>query len=174
MDDPAGLQGLLGGDMEVTVGPADVGNPDTRRQLVRMARGAVAEKRDARGGSIWSLREAAPVASPEVALDALGERDRAFLGCVEGVAVGFAIVRTDRLADGSMLGMIDVLYVEPGFREVGVGEALMEQILAWARENDCVGIDGLALPGDRHTKNFFESFGFKARLLVVHRDLSGG
>ena len=29
----------------------------------------------------------------------------------------------------------------------------------------------LALPGDRATKNFFESFGLKARLLTVHAPL---
>ena len=157
----------------MVVASADPGDAGVRRELVRMARGAVEEKRDARGGLIWSLREAAPVASPEEALSRLGERDRLFMGWVEGVAVGFALVRLDRLADGSVLGVIDVLYVEPGFREVGVGEALMDRILSWAVDNDCLGIDGLALPGDRHTKNFFESFGFKARLLVVHRDLVG-
>jgi hypothetical protein len=32
-------------------------------------------------------------------------------------------------------------------------------------------MDSLALPGDRATKNFFESFGLKARAIVVHRSL---
>lgn len=32
-----------------------------------------------------------------------------------------------------------------------------------------IGVDSLALPGDRGTKNFFESFGLKARAIVVHR-----
>ena len=36
----------------------------------------------------------------------------------------------------------------------------------------CFGVDSLALPGDRHTKNFFESFGLVARAIIVHRSLS--
>ena len=47
----------------------------------------------------------------------------------------------------------------------------MDAVLAWARERGCIGIDSLALPGNRDTKNFFETFGFTARLLVVHRKL---
>jgi hypothetical protein len=39
------------------------------------------------------------------------------------------------------------------------------------RGGGCVGIDALALPGNRQTKNFFESFGFTARAIVVHRRL---
>jgi hypothetical protein len=47
----------------------------------------------------------------------------------------------------------------------------MEAVLAWAGERGCVGVDALALPGSRETKNFFESFGLVARAIVVHRDL---
>ena len=38
-----------------------------------------------------------------------------------------------------------------------------------AAAQGCFGVDSLALPGDRHTKNFFESFGLVARAIVVHR-----
>jgi hypothetical protein len=44
-------------------------------------------------------------------------------------------------------------------------------IVAWGTERGAVGIDAVVLPGARETKNFFESFGLKARALVVHRDL---
>ncbi|NIR35956.1 MAG: hypothetical protein GWN79_05560 [Actinobacteria bacterium] len=47
----------------------------------------------------------------------------------------------------------------------------MEAVLDWARTRGCEGIDSLALPGDRHTKNFFETFGLVARALRVHRAL---
>jgi hypothetical protein len=43
--------------------------------------------------------------------------------------------------------------------------------VAWCREQACVGIDALALPGNRATKNFFEMLGFTARALVVHKVL---
>lgn len=37
----------------------------------------------------------------------------------------------------------------------------------------CLGIDALALPGNRETKNFFEASGLTARAIVVHRSLGG-
>ena len=64
------------------------------------------------------------------------------------------------------------LYVLPDARGVGVGEAMMGLCLDWARRNGCIGLDSMALPGDRHTKNFFESFGLVARAIIVHRRLS--
>ena len=49
--------------------------------------------------------------------------------------------------------------------------AMMEALVAWCRAQGCFGVDSIALPGDRHTKNFFESFGLVARAIVVHRSL---
>ena len=92
-------------------------------------------------------------------------------GTLDDVILGYAAVRTETLTDGTTLGRISDLYVEPGGREVGVGEALMDAVLAWCRDRHCAGVDAMALPGDRATKNFFESNGFTARLLVVHRRL---
>lgn len=45
--------------------------------------------------------------------------------------------------------------------------------LDWFVGAGCTGVDALALPGARATKNFFEENGFTARLLVVHRRLDG-
>jgi GNAT superfamily N-acetyltransferase len=67
--------------------------------------------------------------------------------------------------------VVDACYVEPGARVVGLGRMLMDQVLAWCTDHQCRGIDGFAFPGDRGAKSFFESAGFKARLLVMHRDL---
>jgi hypothetical protein len=49
---------------------------------------------------------------------------------------------------------------------------MMDAVVAWARQHGCRGVDALALPGQRDTKNFFESHGLVARALVVHRDLT--
>src|SRR3546814_10879751 len=65
--------------------------------------------------------------------------------------------------------VVDDLYTEPGCREVGIGELVMQALVDWCRERGCFGVDSLALPGDRHTKNFFESFGLVARAIVVHK-----
>jgi GNAT superfamily N-acetyltransferase len=52
-----------------------------------------------------------------------------------------------------------------------VGRLLLDRSLAWFEEHGCDGVDGTALPGDRGAKNFYESAGFRARMLTMHRDL---
>jgi GNAT superfamily N-acetyltransferase len=93
-------------------------------------------------------------------------------GTIDGVVVGYAAAHHEQLADGSRLGVIDDLFVEPDARCVGVGEALMDRIVDWCRATGCAGVDAVALPGSRETKNFFEESGITARLLVMHRRIS--
>ena len=69
------------------------------------------------------------------------------------------------------MGQVTDIWVDPEARSVGVGESLIDAVISWCTERSCVGIDSLALPGNRATKNFFETFGFKARLLTVYRPL---
>ena len=94
-----------------------------------------------------------------------------FVGTLSLVAVGYARASCQRLAGGRLLGVLDELFVEPGARSVGVGEALVAAASAWLDQRGCLGIDTHALPGDRATKNFLEGAGFSARLLVMHRTL---
>ena len=61
------------------------------------------------------------------------------------------------------------LYVEEGARSVGVGEAMIAELVAFASRAGCIGVDALALPGARAAKNFFEESGFTARIIVMHR-----
>ena len=82
------------------------------------------------------------------------------------------MVRIEHLRDGSRLGVISDLFTLEGARGVSVGEEVMDALIAWAGEQGCFGVDSVALPGDRHTKNFFESFGLVARAIVVHRSLA--
>jgi GNAT superfamily N-acetyltransferase len=69
------------------------------------------------------------------------------------------------------LATIELLYVVPEARGVGVGEALLDDLLRWCGERGCDGVDVPALPGARETKNFLEAAHFSARLLVMHRSL---
>ena len=94
---------------------------------------------------------------------------RVVVGTIDDAAVGLGTVRVVGLADGRPLGVVDELFVEPEARGVGVGEAMMDLLVDWCRQRHCVGIDAIALPGDRDTKNFFETFGLTARAIVVHR-----
>jgi GNAT superfamily N-acetyltransferase len=93
------------------------------------------------------------------------------VGSIDDVVVGFAHAVGERLPDGEELVVLGGLYVDPGAREVGVGEAMMDLVLEWCEERRAVGVDAVALPGDRATKNFFERFGLTARAIVVHRSL---
>ena len=95
---------------------------------------------------------------------AVAEIDGAVVGFLEAVLVPVG-------SDGARLCRVTAVYVEPDAREVGAGEALMELVTSWARETGVVGIDALALPGARELKNFFESAGFAARLIVMHHRL---
>ena len=124
---------------------------------------------DQRGGRMFLQREmsAAPVRDRvESGLGAEGVH--VVVGTFDDVVFGYAYLVMERLNDGGLLARIDDFVVDPDAREVGVGAAMMHHLMGVARDAGCVGIDSRALPGDRHTKNFFESFGLKARMLVVH------
>jgi GNAT superfamily N-acetyltransferase len=140
--------------------------------VAELARAAVEEKVRQKGGVVWSRRER-PTDPAEVPLRrALGSPDHEVaVGTLDGAVVGYGVARVERLSDGGLLGVIDDIYVHPEARAVGVGEALMNHLLAWCGARGCFGVDSLALPGDRETKNFFESFGLVARAIVVHRPL---
>jgi hypothetical protein len=47
----------------------------------------------------------------------------------------------------------------------------MDDLVAWCTAEGCIGMDAMALPGDRDTKNFFERSGFTARKLVMYHSL---
>jgi GNAT superfamily N-acetyltransferase len=153
----------------------EAARPATGEDVARLAElvaEAVAEQAEGRGGRIWSAREARTVPA-EASFAALVEDPAALVlaGTIDDTVVGYAVAVTEELRTGDRLGIVTDVYVDPGAREVGVGEALLDQVVAWCEAAGCIGIDALALPGNRSTKNFFESFGFTARAIVVHRRL---
>jgi GNAT superfamily N-acetyltransferase len=139
-------------------------------RVAELARAMRAELRSMRGGAVWSEREA--WAEPlEDLYASLVTRDdaRIYVGTIGDVVVGYAAVVVELLHDGARLGVLTDLFVEEGARSVGVGESLMECVLAFTAEQGCTGVDALALPGHRAAKNFFEESGFTARAIVMHR-----
>lgn len=125
-----------------------------------------------RGGGVWSRREAREVADAAAFAGLLGRADaHVMVGTLDEVVVGVGTATVEQLHDGSRLGVVEELYVTAGAREVGVGERLLDALVAWCTEQGCVGVDALALPGHRATKNFFEGAGFTARAIVMHRTL---
>lgn len=140
--------------------------------LVALVGAAVAEKKEQKGGELWARRERREDPMGESLAAALDDDDTVVLvGLIDETVIGFGSARVERLRDGGLLGVVDEVYVEPGARAIGVGEVLMNELIAWCRARGCFGVDSLALPGDRATKNFFESFGLVARAIVVHKRL---
>jgi len=141
-------------------------------RLVELAASAIAELRQGRGGVVWAQHGAREEPLEAGLADELAQPDHHLVvGTLDGTIMGYAAAHVVALPDGARLGVITDLYTEPGVRELGVGEAMMHDVIGWCTEAGCFGVDSLALPGDRHTKNFFESFGLVARAIIVHRSL---
>lgn len=131
---------------------------------------AVDELRPHRGGDIWSRWEGRqPPYDTSVQSSHDDDATELLVGTIDEVAVAYASVTLVALHDGEIVANITDLYVMPDARGVGLGETMMAHITDWAQRNDAKGLDSIALPGDRATKNFFETFGMVARALRVHR-----
>lgn len=126
---------------------------------------------DKRGGPLFLRRESGGDARVRAAAILDDPQGFVAVGTYDDVPFGYAIVVFEQLTDGGLLARVDDLAVDAEARGSGIGEALMNLILETATKKGCFGIDSRALPGDRETKNFFESFGLKARMLVVHKAL---
>ncbi|HYH51380.1 MAG TPA: GNAT family N-acetyltransferase [Acidimicrobiia bacterium] len=131
-----------------------------------------AELEPMRGGRIWAVREARPGKADDV-YGALLEDPAAcvVVGTLDDVVIGFGVATVEALSDGRRLGVVSELFVDAEARAVGVGEAMLESLVAFCTKEGCVGIDAFALPGHRAAKNFFEESGFTARAIVMHHSL---
>lgn len=138
--------------------------------LDELAGTASAELLAMKGGSLYSRREARSRPLEDLLLD---DDSIVAAGTIDDAVVGFAAATAELLRDGSRLAVISDIFVEAEAREVGVGEALIDEVVSWARALGCVGLDSVVLPGNRASKNFFETFGLTARAIVVHRALLG-
>ena len=105
----------------------------------------------------------------EAFIDELAE---VFVGTIDDSVVGYGVIREGSLQDGTPHASIEAIYVEEEARSVGVGEIIMERMLEWVRLRNIPAVDSLALPGDRQTKNFFETHGLVARAIIVQKDLT--
>jgi len=95
-----------------------------------------------------------------------------FVGTIDEVIVGFGVIKLGYLEDGTAHASIKALYVEEAARSIGVGEAMMEEMLICANSHKAEAVDAVALPGDRATKNFFETHGLVARAIIVQKALT--
>ncbi|HLI15736.1 MAG TPA: GNAT family N-acetyltransferase [Acidimicrobiales bacterium] len=136
--------------------------------LVQLWRQALTELDGHRGGALLAGGLARPDLRSWLS-GALADPERALVvGLIEGTPVGLASAFAERSGGGG-LGVVDLIYVDPAARQVGVGEAMLSQVLSWCERLGLAGLDAPALPGSRSAKSFFEDNGFQARLLVMHR-----
>lgn len=125
---------------------------------------------DARGGALDILLRGRPEPIEKSFLDDLASADHSVLvATANDQPVGYLVARRQVLRSEEAILMVSDLWVHPKARGIGLGSALMQDALEIASSSGCVGIDARALPGDRATKNFFESFGLVARTIEVHR-----
>lgn len=131
---------------------------------------AVEELDGQRGG--WALAGSLHRADLDHFLRAgLDDPDRLLaVGLIDDVPVGVASLRADR-DRREPLGWLELIYVEPKARQVGVAEVMLALVTARCREWGMAGLDAPALPGNRSAKSFFETQGMQARLLTMHRPL---
>ncbi len=94
----------------------------------------------------------------------------ALVGLLDDVLCAVGVATWSTAPDG-LRGRVELCYVEPAARGVGVGSALLEGLVAGLVAADCTSVDAWALPGDRAAKNHFERHGFRARLLTMHREV---
>jgi GNAT superfamily N-acetyltransferase len=121
-----------------------------------------------RGGALL----ADPDQAPRTLSGLLDDRSRLVLvATLDLVVTGVAVCHHEDRPGHGRQGVVDACYVEPGARGVGLGGLLLERATAWLESEGCAGIDGVALPGDRSAKRFFEAAGFKARMITMHRQL---
>ena len=69
-------------------------------------------------------------------------------------------------------GVITHAFVEEGARELGLGDTMVEHAIMAVRAAGLPGIEAVALPGDRDTKNLYERAGLTARKLTVYKSLA--
>jgi GNAT superfamily N-acetyltransferase len=142
--------------------------------LVELVRRAFDAAAALRGGELWRLEQAPrePLMDTLAAGVAPDGRWAVFAGCVDDVPVGVLLVDRRPLEDGREIARVSLVYVDDAARGIGVGECLLDAATGWAVEAGCTALDGLALPGDRETKNLYERASMSARLITAYRELA--
>lgn len=121
---------------------------------------------DARGGT--RLLAEVPEVGARWAARCSDPRWRVLVSGLDGVVLGYLAAE---LPEPAGVARVEQVYVDAGAREVGLGDAMVEQLLADVRDAGARAVDAVALPGDRETKNLFERNGLTARLITVTRPL---
>lgn len=139
-----------------------------RESLVAIDRTAREPLGRQRGGAAW-LAAHGPL---DDWWSASSEAPRGWVSLIDEVAVGFIVLDVADIPRRGRVATVDRVYVLEAARELGCGDALLAAAESWARTAGCVALEGIALPGDRETKNLYERSGVVARSITVSKSLA--
>jgi GNAT superfamily N-acetyltransferase len=141
-------------------------------ELLRMYRILEAEQADLR--PLWPIADGLDAPLAESFASVIRDEDSlVVIGEIDQVPLGFCWGRSEPLlaqAGGSRVAVIRIIFTEPEARGVGVGEVMILPVLDEMRRRGHHLFDARVSPGHRHAKNFFESNGFSARLIIMHHN----
>ena len=151
---------------------ARTATPDDIEDLLPLYRALEAEQTELR--AMWRLADGLPEPT-DTAFKGILDDDQSILviGELDGVPLGFAWAQlTDLLpqAEGSRVVVVRLIHTEIEARGVGIGEAMVDAVFDHFRPQGITKYDARVSPGHRNAKNFFESHGFKARLITMHHE----
>ena len=156
---------MMVGVIDPDVRLADSGDADDIAQLELLEREVRAAAAEHRGGERW-LIEHPPVESGWA--DRVNDSSsQVVVAHIRPVVVGYLLAD---LGDDRIL-RVDHAWVTPEARENGFGDALLGFVIERGRALGAIGVEGQALPGDRHTKNLYERARIVARLITTYRPL---
>ena len=145
--------------------------PDDVLVLTRLYHDLADEQRAIR--AIWPYADGLP-APVDDALLALLQRSDAIVvvGEIDGVPLGLLLVVEEPLLDpvsDRRIGVVQLIFTADEARGVGVGAAMLDLAMTQLTDRGIDLFDARVSPGHRMAKNFFESNGFKARSITMHR-----
>lgn len=120
---------------------------------------------DARGGALL-LAESPAIVDWSATLD--DDDVIVLVGTLLDVVLSFMVMELRAEIDR---GCITNAFVEEGARELGLGDTMVEHAKRAVRAAGLTGIEAVALPGDRNTKNLYERAGMTARKITVYKAL---
>lgn len=66
-------------------------------------------------------------------------------------------------------GAVDSIYVDPYYRENGIGRKLMELALGWMEFNSVLDVEILITFGNKNALEFYENFGFCPKNILLKK-----
>lgn len=153
--------------MQITVRPANHNDVSAILELY-----ADAEAEQIVRKPIWAMTDALDTEFAASLANAIDSPDSwVTVGLIDDVPVGFLWATLESMlgrAAGARIGRIRLVYTEPEARGVGVGHAMLEDIMSTLRGVGIRHFDAPVGPGQRLTKNFFEGHEFAARSIIMH------